>query len=134
MSIKQNLKVKEKLDYSDSEIIIPPITGQFKYSGGFRSFEPSKTQAVKSQKVGGTVTVQNKDGSKVNAFMTANTIPDFTSTYGVFPQLKIDYEGTNIVNRSILELPTSSGKGDGLKLKDKKLDIPIIIPFKDKDG
>ena len=118
----------------DYNIEIPPITGQFRYSGGFRSYEPLKTQAVKSQKVGGTVTIQNKDGSKVNAFMTANTIPEFTSQYGVFPQIKIDYEGPNIVNRSKLELPTSSGKGDGLKLKDKKLDIPIIIPFKDKDG
>ena len=131
---KAKFEGEGEVGLTDSEIIIPPITGQFKYSGGFRSFEPSKTQAVKSQKVGGTVAIQNKDGSKVNAFMTANTIPEFTSMYGVFPQLKIDYEGTNIVNRSKLELPTSSGKGEGLNAKDKKLNIPIIIPFKDTDG
>ena len=115
---------------ADSEITIPPVTGVFQYIGGNRSYVPSKQEeAKKVQKVGGTV--KFPDGNK---FVMANDIQTFTSTYGTFPQLKIDMEGDRIVNRQKLEVPGSSGKGDGLNRKDKKLNIDVAIPFKDDKG
>ena len=115
---------------ADSEITIPPVTGVFQYIGGNRSYVPSKQEeAKKVQKVGGTV--KFPDGNK---FVTANDIQTFTSSYGVFPQLKIDMEGDRVINRQKLDIPGSSGKGDGLKLKDKKLNIDVAIPYKDKSG